>query len=67
LPDDAVQDLSPPLLMGWFFRRRHQAVPNDLDGFVEKLGLSSRQALYRLLAAEYVYCRAKGEGSESSG
>jgi hypothetical protein len=67
VPDDAAQDLSPPVLMGWFFSRRRQAVPNDLDKFVEKLGLSSRQALYRLLAAEYVYCRAKGEGSESSG
>ncbi len=67
VPDDAARDLSPPVLMGWFFSRRRQAVPNDLDKFVEKLGLSSRQALYRLLAAEYVYCRAKGEGSESSG
>jgi hypothetical protein len=60
--EDVVQDLSPPLLMGWFFKRCHRAVPNDLDQFIETLGLSTRQAFYRLLAAEYVYSRKNGEG-----
>jgi hypothetical protein len=62
-PDDFAQDLSPPLLMGWFFGNSRQAVPDDLDKFVEKIGLSTRQAFYRLLAAEYVYSRKRGEGS----
>jgi hypothetical protein len=63
MSDDTAQDLSPPLLMGWFFGKRRQAVPHNLDKFVETLGLPTRQAFYRLLAAEYVYFRTKGEGS----
>lgn len=66
VPEDVARDLSPPLLISWFFSQRHQHFPNDLDKFVEKLGLSTRQAFYRILAVEYVYSQKKREGSQSS-
>jgi hypothetical protein len=55
LIEGVTQEISTPVLINWFFAGRGQAVPNDLDIFIQTLGLSSREAFYRLLAAEYVY------------
>jgi hypothetical protein len=63
LTDGVTQEVSPPRLISWFFARRRQAVPDDIDIFIQNLGIPSRQAFYRLLAAEYVYSHTKGEGS----
>jgi hypothetical protein len=49
--------VSIPVLLNWYFgEQRQQPVPDDLDQFIEDLGLASRTAFYRLVAAEYVYC-----------
>jgi hypothetical protein len=46
-----------PVLLDWYFRHlRRQSVPDSLDPLIDQLGLASRTAFYRLLAAEYVYC-----------
>lgn len=55
LIEDAAEEIPTPLLTNWFFAKRGQAVPDDLDIFTQTLGLSSREAFYRLLTAEYVY------------
>jgi hypothetical protein len=60
------QDPSPPLLIGWYFNKLRQNIPDDIDSFIENIGLSDRQSFYRLLAAEYVYCCKKEEGGQSS-
>ena len=45
-----------PVLLNWYFvKRRKQPVPDNLDALIEEIGLASRTAFYRLLAAEYVY------------
>ena len=50
------QNPSPPVVLNWFFGNRlRQAIPADIDRFVENLGLSSRQEFYRLLTDEYIY------------
>lgn len=55
--------LSIPLLLNWYFaERRGQPVPDSLDPIIEELGLQSRTAFYRLLAAEYVYSTTEGRG-----
>jgi hypothetical protein len=60
--EEAPPGLPPPVLLNWYFGQRlRQPVPDDLDGYLERLGLSSRQAFYRLLAAEYVHSKANGE------
>ena len=66
LIDGVAEEISSVLLLSWFFDRRREPIPESLDDFIQTLGISSRQAFYRLLAAEYVYSRAKGEGSQSS-
>ncbi len=56
-------DVSPPVLLGWFFgQKQRQAIPDDLDQFVERLGFTTREAFYRLLAAEYLYSQTEGDG-----
>jgi len=48
--------LTIPVLLDWYFHHlRRQSVPDNLDMLIEQLGLASRTAFYRLLAAEYVY------------
>jgi hypothetical protein len=55
--------LTVPMLLDWYFvKRRGEPVPNDLDSVIEGLGLASRTAFYRLLAAEYVYSTAQEGG-----
>ena len=50
------QNPSPPVVLNWFFGNRlRQAIPADIDRFVQNLGLSSRQEFYRLLTDEYIY------------
>ncbi len=50
------QNLSPPVVLNWFFGNRlRQAIPADIDRFVQNLGLLSRQEFYRLLTDEYIY------------
>jgi hypothetical protein len=66
LIDSVAEEISSVLLLSWFFGRRREPIPESLDIFIQTLGISSRQAFYRLLAAEYVYSRTKGEGSQSS-
>jgi hypothetical protein len=52
-----------PELLNWYFvMRRKQPVPDNLDALIEELGLASRSAFYRLLAAEYVYSATQREG-----
>jgi hypothetical protein len=49
----------PPALVEWYFTKRlNQAPPDDLDAYVDDIGLSSRQDFYRLLQAEYVFLQA---------
>jgi hypothetical protein len=55
LIEDAAEEIPTPVLTNWFFAKWGQAVPDDLDIFTQTLGLSSREAFYRLLTAEYVY------------
>ncbi len=62
LSEGAAQEIPAPVLIDWFFAKRGQAVPDDLDIFTQTLGLSSRQAFYRLLTAEYVYCTKMRRG-----
>ena len=62
LIDDAAEEIPTPVLTNWFFAKRGQAVPNDLDIFIQALGLSSRQSFYRLLIAEHVYCTKMRRG-----
>ncbi len=57
------QDLSPPVVLNWFFGSRlRQAIPADIDRFVQNLGLSSRQEFYRLLTDEYIYSSQNDSG-----
>ena len=50
-----------PALLNWYFvEHRKQPVPDSLDPLIEVLGLASRTAFYRLLAAEYVYSTTEG-------
>ena len=63
-----LPDLPPPVVLNWFFgKQRNQAAPEDIDSFVQTLGLSSRQDFYRLLNAEYVYSanNKNGDGEET--
>ncbi len=54
--------VSIPVLLNWYFgEQRQQPMPDDLDQFIEALGLASRTAFYRLLAAEYVYSTTETE------
>jgi hypothetical protein len=54
--------VSIPVLLNWYFvERRKQPVPERLDPLIEELGLASRTAFYRLLAAEYVYSTTETE------
>jgi hypothetical protein len=60
--DGLPHGLSIPLLLNWYFvERRKQPVPERLDPLIEELGLASRAAFYRLLAAEYVYSTTETE------
>jgi hypothetical protein len=62
LAEEAAPRLPPPVLLNWYFGQRlRQPVPDDLDGYLARLGLASRQAFYRLLAAEYVHSKANGD------
>jgi hypothetical protein len=66
--DGTSWGLSPPSMLNWFFgRQRNQPAPEDIDSFVQTLGLSSRQDFYRLLADEYVYSanNKNGDGEET--
>ncbi len=46
----------PPALVEWYFANRlNQAPPDDLDAYIDDIGLPSRQDFYRLLQAEYVF------------
>jgi len=59
---------TPPVVLNWFFGNRlRQAIPVDIDRFVENLGLSSRQEFYRLLTDEYIYSaqNKSGNGGET--
>ena len=48
--------LTPIELVAWYFGRRlGRPVPEDLDGHLRQLGLSSRADFYRFLAREYLY------------
>ncbi len=61
-----VGSLPPPALLEWFFRTRlGREPPEDIDRHVRDLGLPSRDALYGLLANEYLYLVAKDEGGGS--
>ena len=52
-----------PTLLDWYFRSvRREPVPDSLDPLIEQLGLASRTAFYRLLAAEYVYSATQRGG-----
>jgi hypothetical protein len=52
-----------PVLLDWYFRHlRRQPVPDNLDMLIGQLGLASRTAFYRLLAAEYVYSATQRGG-----
>ncbi len=62
LSEGVTQEIPTPVLTNWFFATRGLAVPNDLDGFVQTLGLSSRQAFYGLLAAEYIHSTKSRRG-----
>ncbi len=58
--------LAPPQLVLWYFEERlGQAAPDDLDEAAHGLGLADRSALYRLLAREYLFLSANGEGREN--
>ena len=60
---DASGSLSPPVVLNWFFGNRHQqAMPADIDRFVQNLGLQSRQDFYRLLTDEYIYSSQNNSG-----
>jgi hypothetical protein len=49
----------PPVLVEWYFAKRlNQAPPDDLDAYIDDIGLSSRQDFYRLLQGEYVFSQA---------
>lgn len=61
--DGLPHGVTVPMLLDWYFvKHLGQPVPDDLDSAVEGLGLASRTAFYRLLAAEYVYIAAQGGG-----
>jgi hypothetical protein len=61
--DGLPQNVTIPVLLSWYFaERRKQPVPDDLDPLIEALGLASRTAFYRLLAAEYVYSSTQRGG-----
>ena len=54
--DGLPHGVTVPMLLDWYFvARRGETVPDALDPVIEALGLASRTAFYRLLAAEYVY------------
>ena len=64
-PEPAGGVLAPPQLALWYFEERcGQAMPNDLDAAARGLGLADRSALYRLLAREYLFLSADGDGQE---
>ena len=55
------------MLLGWFFGRKlRQPIPDDLDQFIEGIGFTTREAFYRLLAAEQLYSQQKNDGGEFS-
>jgi hypothetical protein len=61
--DGLPHGVTVPVLLDWYFVTcRGDPVPDALDPMVEALGLASRTAFYRLLAAEYVYIAAQEGG-----
>jgi hypothetical protein len=60
--EDAGEEILTPVLINRFFTGKGRAVPGDLDGFSQALGLSGRQSFYRLLIAEHVYCTKMRRG-----
>jgi hypothetical protein len=53
----------PASLVDWYFRTLGQAIPDDLDLFVQELGLESRERFHGLLRAEYLYSLRVRQGS----
>jgi hypothetical protein len=53
----------PASLVDWYFRTLGQAIPDDLDLFVQGLGLESRERFHGLLRAEYLYSPRARQGS----
>lgn len=55
-PEPADTGMTPIQLVTWFFGTRlGRREPDDLESFVEELGLPSRAEFYRILAREYLY------------
>jgi hypothetical protein len=54
----AALGLTPIALVAWHFEtRQRQPVPDDLAGYVRRLGLVHAPDFYRLLTREWIYCR----------
>ena len=52
-----------PALLRWYFGARvARPVPEDLNDYVEGLGLASLDEFYRLITREYLYCRHSEDG-----
>jgi hypothetical protein len=46
--------------VAWYFEKRlGQPMPDDMDAYVQELGLSSRTDFYRILAGEHIYLAHK--------
>ncbi len=55
-PEPEDTGMTPIQLVAWYFGKRlGQPEPEDMDAYVEELGLSSRADFYRFLAREYLY------------
>ncbi len=53
---------APAQLLAWFFERRlGEAIPDDVDGFAQRLGFTGKSDFYRELLREYLYLSCKGE------
>lgn len=63
-PEPDETGLNPIQLVAWYFEKRlGQPMPDDMDAYVQELGLSSRTDFYRILAGEHIYLTHNQEES----
>lgn len=69
MPDPEPGDigLAPPQLVRWYFLAiLDQPVPDDIDGYIGRLGIADRREFYRLLTRERLFFRNDGASDEIS-
>ena len=65
-PEPGDIDMAPPQLVHWYFREcLDQPVPDDIDGYIWRLGIADRQEFYRLLTRERLFSGIGGASDEN--